>query len=533
MTVSTKFIQWLDQWVTNYMSVYNVPGLALAITDRNGLLHQSCFGYADQAAKTPVTPDTLFEIGSISKSATAIAVLQLCEEGKLDLHAPVESYLPWFKVPSPYPPITLHHLLSHTAGIINGPDFSDEPYSEVLYLNKTEVSTPPGSYFHYSNVGYKALGLVLEMVLGMPYYKTIHHRVIEPLGIVNSTTTITHETRRRMATGYDCLYDDRPFHRNYPLAPATWLEYANADGSITANAADLATYLRALMNRGKNLLSEESFQSMIQPIIQQEDDKPELHYGYGLDIELKEGRFIIGHSGGMVGYVADVRTDLEIGLGAVVLANGPAEPADITFAILKALRAEANNEPLPALTAEPDSEPVENAVGYAGLYRSDNREFSIEEEDGRLVMTYNGQLISLEKRQNAFFALHPDFNRFLLRFDRQEDNSYLVYYGPEWFVPEGWSSGEMPVIPDHWTAYPGHYHSFNPWLSNFRIVLRRGSLFFVEPNGEEEPLTPLPDYTFRVGEPRSPERISFSNILNGHARQANLSGCDYFRWFTD
>ncbi|MBN1318990.1 MAG: beta-lactamase family protein, partial [Anaerolineales bacterium] len=347
MNISTQFIKWLDRWVHNYMSVNNVPGLALAITDRNGLLQQVCYGCANLAAQTPVTADTVFEIGSISKSATAIAILQLCEEGKLDLHAPVERYLPWFQVPSAYSPITLHHLLSHTAGIINGPDFSDEPYTEVLFLSQTEASTPPGSFFHYSNVGYKALGLVLEAVLDQPYYETIRRRVLEPLGMENSTTTITNEIRLRMATGYDCVYNDRPFHPSYPLAPAVWIEYATADGSITATAADLAAYLRALMNYGKGVLAEASFQAMIHPVIQQEDDKPEVHYGYGLDIEFKDGRTTIGHSGGMIGYVADVRTDLEAGLGAVVLINGPFEPSDVTLAVLAALRAEANDEPLP------------------------------------------------------------------------------------------------------------------------------------------------------------------------------------------
>ena len=97
----------LDQYIEQKMKVTNVPGLAVAATDREKLLRVSTYGFANVAAQTPVTPETLFEIGSIGKSFTSIALLQLREEGRLDLHQPITQYLPWFEVQSGHEPITL------------------------------------------------------------------------------------------------------------------------------------------------------------------------------------------------------------------------------------------------------------------------------------------------------------------------------------------------------------------------------------------------------------------------------------------
>ncbi|MQY62799.1 MAG: serine hydrolase, partial [Calditrichaeota bacterium] len=121
----------LDQFIEQKMKVANIPGMAMAVTDREKLLRVSTYGFADVAAQISVTPEMLFEIGSIGKSFTSIALLQLREEGLLNLHEPVTRCLPWFEVQSEHEPITLHHLMSHTAGIIMGADFPGEARYEV------------------------------------------------------------------------------------------------------------------------------------------------------------------------------------------------------------------------------------------------------------------------------------------------------------------------------------------------------------------------------------------------------------------
>lgn len=119
-----KAFGYIDLLVKQRMKQANLPGWAIAVTDREKLLWVSTNGFADLKARIPVTPDSLFETGSIGKSFTCIALLQLQEAGILDLHAPVSQYLPWFEVESKFPPITPHHLMRHTAGIIRGTELA-------------------------------------------------------------------------------------------------------------------------------------------------------------------------------------------------------------------------------------------------------------------------------------------------------------------------------------------------------------------------------------------------------------------------
>ena len=123
----TAAFERVDALARQKMATGRFPGLAVAITDRQELLWTGCYGYADVATGSPVTPETLFEIGSIGKSFTSLALLQLQEAGQLDVMDPVTRYLPWFQVQTRFSPICLHHLLSHTAGIVRGTDFSPDP----------------------------------------------------------------------------------------------------------------------------------------------------------------------------------------------------------------------------------------------------------------------------------------------------------------------------------------------------------------------------------------------------------------------
>src|SRR5215213_4243769 len=344
----TAFAQ-LDRYIERQMAADNTPGLALALTDRERTLRVATYGFADLAARTPVTPDTLFEIGSIGTSFTSLALLREHEAGNLDLQAPVARYLPWFEVRSAFPPITVHHLLSHTAGIIAGTDQTPGVEYQVWALRETEAATAPGTSFHYSNVGYKALGLVLERLTGQGYGDAVRSRVLTPLGMAASEPAITSAVRPRLAVGYVSLYDDRPPHPSHPLVPATWLETESGDGSIASTPADMAVYLRMLLNRGEGsqdrLLSAAGFATMTQRIIAIEEGDEPACYGYGIYMLTVDGHTFVGHDGGMVGYSAAILGDLDDGLGAVVLVNGPGRPWTIGRQALTLLRAARRCDP--------------------------------------------------------------------------------------------------------------------------------------------------------------------------------------------
>jgi D-alanyl-D-alanine carboxypeptidase len=547
MRITQKTLDRLDLFIEEQMAAAGTPGMAVALTDERALLHFASHGLAEVAAGRPVGPETLFEIGSISKSFTAMALLQLQEEGLVDLRSPVERYLPWFQVP-PAPglagrrdrePITLHHLLTHTAGIVRGTDFSTEGRYEVWSLRDTEATAQPGTFYHYCNVGYKALGVVLEDVLGRPYGEIIEERILRPLGMDATEAVITHETRRRLAVGYEPLYDDRPFHRSLPLAPALWLETGTGDGSIASTPADMAAYVRLLLNRGRGpacrILAEDSFRLLagrLVPLPESEGEEGEF-YGYGLSVADEDGHTILSHSGGMVGYYAAIAADLEGGLGAAVLCNGPGEPMVVARQALRLVRGAREGRELPA-AAPADPRRVDDAGAYAGVYRSPQRAFEVEARGASLALRLDGQQASLERRgEDCFCALHPALSRYLLRFQRQAGRVVEAWWGPEGFARQGCPAVPVAEPPVAWQGYAGHYRCHNPWLGNFRVILRRDRLLLVLPSGEETGLVPLAEGLFRVGEDeRLPERLHFDTVVGGQALRANLAGCDYYRTFT-
>ena len=545
----------LDQYIENWMAAVNIPGVAIALTDRENLLRVSTYGFADLAARTPLAPETLFEIGSIGKSFTSIALLQLQEDGLLDLHEPVTRYLPWFEVQSAYEPITPHHLMSHTAGITMGAEFPGEARYEAWALRETEATTPPGTYYHYSDAGYKTLGVILEELLGLPYGEIIQARILDPLGMSDTVPIVTNETRPRLAVGYEHYYDDRPPPRGHPLAPATWLEHAEGAGSIASTPADMAIYLRMLMNRGMGLhgriLSEESFDLLTRRVIAADEEGDGSYYGYGLSIQESEGHTYISHGGGMVGYRSHILIDMDEGLGVVVLMNGPAGQSDLEIAnyALQLMRAALHDQAMPSLPLT-DPTKLENAADYAGTYRlcsqalpelpeghmqlpgTEALTFVAEEE--HLFLQYGDERLLLEQRgRDQFYVDHPDFALFLLSFGREGREVVEVFHGPDWYVSDRYKGSSTFDYPPDWDAYPGHYCSHNPWMTHFRIVQRKGKLILVYPSGEEQPLAPIGEGVFRVGEDnRSPERIRFSVVLNNQSLRANFSCGEYYRSFS-
>jgi D-alanyl-D-alanine carboxypeptidase len=351
---------------------------------------------------------------------------------------------------------------------------------------------------------------------------------------------ITHETRKRLALGYNPYYDDRPTHPSHPLVPATWLETGTADGSIAATATDMARYVQMLLNRGQGsrerILSEQSFQRMTQRLIKppKGDEGHGGFYGYGLAINEEEGHTIIGHDGGMVGYYASILADLDDGLGVVVLTNGPGEPSDIARFVIKLLRAACHDQELPLLPLAPEPTRIGDPADFVGKYRAQNGTFSLAVQGEQLIMVHGRDRVPLEGRgEDRFYVPHPDFLHFLLRFGREEGRVVEALHGSDWYVNERYTGPAGFDFPVAWAEYSGHYRSHNPWHTNFRVISRKGELHLVEPWGDEEVLVPLGDGLFRVGEDkRSPERLRFHTIPSGQALRANLSGCDYYRTFT-
>ncbi len=529
----------LDQYIRQRLASgeQRGPGLAIAITDRHRLLHLANYGYANLDAKTPVTPDTRFEVGSIGKSFVALALLQQHEAGRLDLHAPITDYLPWFSIQSEFAPITVHDVLSHSAGLPMGMNFTpSSPAYEVAALREQHTGFAPGTHFWYSNVGYMLLGLLLEQISGMLYAEALQRGILDPLGMSASEPIITHDTRTRLAVPYLPLYDDRPWHRSQPLLPTHCIEYTAGDSSIACTVADLATYLRMMLNRGQGdtqrVITEDSFALFIQRVVDAEDGK---FYGYGIftsQDEALDGHTLVRHGGEMVGYHARIVGDLDDGIGVAIFVNGPFEGYEESTYALQLLHAVRHGKPMPDLPTAEDPAIIGNAADYAGAYHAGDKVMNIVADGDGLFIAHGDGRTRLERRSgDAFYTSHPDFALYNLLFARNDEGKVVeAFHGPYWYVNDNYSGPTDFPYPNQWNAYLGHYRSHNPWMQDFRVFVRKGELQSISLGTWRRPMTALPDGSFRLDvEDYSPERVRFDTIVDGKALRVSISGADYYR----
>ena len=543
MTITGAASSSIDRFVEQWRKANNRPGVAVGITDRDKTLRVSSYGYSNVDAKTPLTPNTLFQIGSISKSFASLLLLQMRDQGLVDLRKPVKSYLPWLEIRSKFKPVTLHHLMTHTAGILGGNMLPGDQRSEVCTLSGLETSSPPGDFFHYSDVGYEMLGLVVEEVLGISYEEALRTRILRPIGMSSATTSVSSEIRKRLATGYVPLYDDRPIARDCPLVPATWIEFNSAAGAISATAGDLTKYLRLLINRGvcsrKRIVSKDGFNLMIREHtkVVKNPFRPFGWYGYGLNVGERNGHTMAGHAGVTVGFEAYMVADMTSSFGAIVLANSwslgsLSEPADF---IVSTLNAQSEGAALPPVPPRHDPSRTEIPGDYVGTYRKPGKNLRVHAKGKHLFLARGKVSTALEPRgKDTFLAKGSEYSLCKLVFGRKKGKVVDLCHGSDWYTNENYTGSSGFDYPPDWEACTGHYRSFNPWYSNFRIVLRKGKLVLTLPSFDwEDLLVPLPDGGFRVGkDKRSPERVRFDNILDGKATRMWYSGEAYYRTFT-
>ncbi|HEX3129932.1 MAG TPA: serine hydrolase domain-containing protein, partial [Thermoanaerobaculia bacterium] len=333
----------IDAFVSRHIRERGAPGLILGLADRDNVLATRTYGHRDVKTGQPVGPDDVFEIGSITKSFIAISLLQLREAGKLDLDRPIREYLPWLRIETSYAPIRVHHLLTHTSGLPNPLGLTGIP----LWTGHA-----PGEHFHYCNLGYNILGLLLETLDGRPLREILPARIFQPLGMTSTSPVISHDLRPRMPVSYWPLYDDRPFQRHGPLVEAPYLALDNAAGCIASTANDMALYMRMLLNRGRGpkgpVISEESFALFSKPAIPAPGFGEGAGYGYGIAIQPVEGRTLLRHTGGMVSFSSAMQVDLDAGFGAFASVNASLSgyrPNPVAAYALASLRAERDGKP--------------------------------------------------------------------------------------------------------------------------------------------------------------------------------------------
>jgi CubicO group peptidase (beta-lactamase class C family) len=246
----------VDAYVEDQMHRLHMPGVSLAIVEGDKIVHLRGFGHARPNGEAP-TPQTPFFICSLTKSLTALAVMQLVEAGKIELDAPVQRYLPWFRVADPQASaqMTVRHLLNQTSGLptssgeIQLADFDDSPSAterQARALSTLKLSRPVGSAFEYSNSNYNLLGLIIEAASGESYADYIQEHVFSPLDMRHSYSSKPIAKQNGLAVGHQYWFA-MPFAKPDVPVPHGSLP----SGQLISSSEDMAHYMIALLNEGR------------------------------------------------------------------------------------------------------------------------------------------------------------------------------------------------------------------------------------------------------------------------------------------
>ncbi|WP_139992465.1 serine hydrolase domain-containing protein [Paenibacillus paridis] len=252
----------LDSYMETAMEALDIPGAALGIVQKDAPLYIKGYGTAD-SKNTAITPQTPFILGSTSKSFTAMAVMQLVEAGKVGLDAPVQQYLPSFRVADEQASseITVRQLLNQTSGIsaFAGKDLPSHELTLAQYpaaKQEAKLSGPAGSQFEYSNMNYDVLGALVQKVSGQSYGEYVKRQIFEPLGMGQTTTSYSESLKLGLSEGHQPIF-------GWLFATSPKERAANVpSGYIQSSAEDMSHYLVAQLNNGvyegKQLVSGES-----------------------------------------------------------------------------------------------------------------------------------------------------------------------------------------------------------------------------------------------------------------------------------
>ena len=314
----------VDTVVKAAMARDRIPGVELTVIHHGRRVKTAAYGYSNLELRTPVTPDTVFEIGSITKQFTAACILLLAQEGKLSVDAPLSRYVP--NTPPAWSNITLRHLLNHTSGLktytaLKGFE-STRQLSQAQFVEKLgalPLDSPPGERHAYCNTGFNLLGYVIENVGGQSYWSFLHARILGPLAMNATTNREPRNLLPGRANGYERDARGQFLNRDPNLTDLF------AAGALVSTVGDLAKW-NAALDAGQ-VLTEASKQQMWSPT---RLNNGSLHpYGFGWWLDPVQGHRRIGHTGETSGFTASWERFPDDQLAVIVLCNsGQSEQAD-------------------------------------------------------------------------------------------------------------------------------------------------------------------------------------------------------------
>jgi len=395
MSTFDSVVGTLQQRLDDLAAKHGVVGASVAV-QQGDRIAEAATGLTNVRTGVEVTTDTIFQIGSISKVYTATLVMQLVDEGLVELDEPIASYLPGFAHADPAvsSTITIRQLLSHTSGM-DGDVFDDfgrgddciEKY--VAAMSGLVQTNPPGSFFSYCNSGFTLLGRLVEVLRGTTWDAALRTHLLEPLGAADTVTLPDEAILRRAAVGHLPTGEDGA----QQVAPLWFFSRAlGPAGVITAPARDVLAFARMHLDDGraadgKQILSPASVKAMRELQVR----LPDAYtlgdaWGLGWILYMLDEPPVIGHDGATIGQQAYLRVVPDHDLAVVLLTNGGGMGALFEDLVRPLLRELAGADLRGA--AEPPADPVDIPVQpFLGTYERSGVRMEVGETDGKLQLT--------------------------------------------------------------------------------------------------------------------------------------------------
>jgi CubicO group peptidase (beta-lactamase class C family) len=386
----TNVSQRLDQIAGTELVRQHIPGMAIVAVRDGRVVYAKGFGVVSAESKNPVTSDTVFRVGSMSKMMVATAAVSLSEQGRLRLDAPVGSYL--YGLNPQVARVTTHQLLSHTSGLRDeavsfGPHEEEALGTAIASWNGSMFFTDPGKVFSYSNPGYALVGRVMEVIRGTPFADVMQQMVFQPLGMKNSTYRPTMAMTFPLAVGHNADGTvSRPMADYVPNWPA---------GFLFSSARDFGAFVSAFLNDGKLDDRQALPASVFSALAQTRSRIPGrsgTQYGYGLYIEQDKGFQVLAHGGTIQGYTSAVVMAPAYKAGVAVLTNRDgADSSLVADKMLEALLPVRFSPAVPLSAGAPG-----DFSGLPGKYINGERSLEVRMNDGKLTAKLAGDAVPLE-----------------------------------------------------------------------------------------------------------------------------------------
>lgn len=394
----------MERWITAQMQYRELPGIAVGIVYDQDLIYAKGFGLADVDEEIPVTPQTMFRIASITKAFTATAIMQLRDQGKLQLDDPIDKYLKWFRIKNRFPnapAITVWHLLTHTSGLPREaafPYWTDNKFPSrnemIVAMEQQETVFPSETRVKYSNLAFALAGEIVAEVSGIPYSDYVTKNILEPLGMTSTTVFFQDKDRHRLAVGYRRKLED---------GSRKEVDFTNARGlvasaNMTSTVEDLAKFASLQFREGHVVFGSQILKgSTLKEMLRIQWLNPNWKNGYGIGFAVwrQDDKTLVGHSGWISGYRSQFSFIPEDKIAVIVLTNSddgdPVYFAERIFTIM-----------LPSLrrataTSIDISIPDPSWIRYTGKYQDS---WSFETE----ILLMNGKLVMYD------FSYPPEGN---------------------------------------------------------------------------------------------------------------------------